>query len=249
MSHSSFYSMTEVSEVDWLKPIVKDNSIKEFRPEKEEIYRIEKIECNNSTPFQFDTSLLSQWIVVPFVINNSSERSFELKISSSEDYKYFKQHVSIHFNQITIIYKNNVVDSIRYSDMKSASIKHYNRLIFEEQKLHPMIKDFYQTSHKVKTEEHFKMAPFKFNIKIFEIDPTVIEQYMSKIEIEDHSLWNYLYNNYLLENGEINLTPINWKLETGVKYSATLHYFLRFSRRIHLYVNMDNSEIRGLVIL
>jgi hypothetical protein len=34
--------MTEVSEMDWLKPIVKDNIIEEFRPGKDEIYRIEK---------------------------------------------------------------------------------------------------------------------------------------------------------------------------------------------------------------
>ncbi|WP_217266703.1 hypothetical protein [Paenibacillus tianmuensis] len=208
-----------------------------------------KIKKETSTPaiYTYDLSLLSQWIIVPFLLNTSQDHVIQLPIHYKDDYLLLMKTVGIHFDTIKVIYIDDKVDEVILKGLKLESKKEFQTILFTKEKIHPVVRDFYVKSNHITPKEN--LFHVILNVKQFELDLTEFVNGREFSTDQDTSLWNFLQRNFLEKYGEINLAPEGWDLEDELLYSETLHYFCTFARNIYMYVNIINNKVRGLKII
>lgn len=228
----------------WYKEI--KNEKEEHDPIEDDVldFSISTIQTNSTSVFtDLSKDVLLQWIMCPF-LKGEEGLCFQIPIYTSEIYDYVLTYVAPHFHSVKGIYRSDKITMIRLSELNVETQHFFQQQVVDSHSISPIVHDFY-----MKEELNLQKTGI-IDCKNVEIIIDVFRKHNKVSNKETNkSLWSFLKNTHILNEGNIVMAPQNWLFSEQLLYSPTLEYLSRFAERIILTVNKTNQQVRAIEIM
>ncbi|GKS13770.1 hypothetical protein YDYSY3_47700 [Paenibacillus chitinolyticus] len=181
---------------------------------------------------------VTYFFLTPIILNKGRNKRLQLSISDNQFTEQVIAKFLIFFESVLITYEDETVSRLVFNNLKHEAEEKLSEKIYDNE-LDSISHDLFLKKMPAERAES--------RIRKYEVITDIYLQQCSQRQcIQDKSLWQFLMNTILAADGEINISPSGWELNSSLLESVALNYFVIFSKKVELYVDEETKSVAYL---